>query len=205
MNEPWEEILFLHLYAQTVSLVRSFPFCFPKTFYWFFVSFTSCTPAPFISLSPHVHPLPLQPCPQIKHIHTYIQQQSIETHLIVEAVVCHSVSHSLSLCPHIFTCKYSFAMGHWSGLRSLASVTWPILDPHWDSSRLSCCCAVSWRSSSIVTAGLALSLMTTTHWWYRCWGGPTQGSGSGPGWSLNWSAQQLFFICITMLNSPALL
>jgi hypothetical protein len=35
----------------------------------------------------------------------------------VEAPVCPSVSHSLSLCPHIFPCKYSF---HW------------VISPAWD-------------------------------------------------------------------------
>ena len=32
------------------------------------------------------------------------------------------------------------AVSHWSGLRPLASATLSILDPHWDSSQISCCC-----------------------------------------------------------------
>lgn len=32
-----------------------------KTFYWFVVSFTSCSPIPLISPSFDIHPLPLQP------------------------------------------------------------------------------------------------------------------------------------------------
>ena len=39
------------------------------------------------------------------HMDTHIQ--TIGKHFIMEAVVCHSVSHSISLCPHIFTCKCS--------------------------------------------------------------------------------------------------
>jgi hypothetical protein len=39
----------------------------------------------------------------------------------MEAIVCHSVSHSISLCLHFFTCKWS--LGQWTGWRSLASVT----------------------------------------------------------------------------------
>ena len=74
----------------------------------------------------------------------------------MEAVACHSVSHSISLCPHIFTCKCSFAMSHWPGLRSLAFVTLSILDPYWNSSSgLSCCCPVSWRSCGFGFSGLS--------------------------------------------------
>jgi hypothetical protein len=75
------------------------------------------------------------------------KNQSIEN--IVEAVVCHSVFHSISLCPHMF-----FAMSHWSGSRSLASVTPSMLDPHQDF-WLCCCCPVSWRSCSFERAELA--------------------------------------------------
>jgi hypothetical protein len=47
---------------------------------------------------------------------------------------------------------------HWSGSRPLVSTTLSILDPHQDSSRISCCCPVSWRSSSFGSAGPAPSL-----------------------------------------------
>jgi hypothetical protein len=40
------------------------------------------------------------------------------------------------------------AVSHWSGSRALAPVTLSALDPHGDSSKLSCCCPVSWRSWS---------------------------------------------------------
>ena len=52
-------------------------------------------------------------------------------------------------------------VSYWSGSRSLASVTPSILDPHWDSSQLSCCCPLSWRSCSFGTVGLALSWVPT--------------------------------------------
>lgn len=51
----------------------------------------------------------------------------------MEDVGCHSVFHSIFLCPHIFTYKCLLQMSHWSGLKSLTSVTSSILDPHWDS------------------------------------------------------------------------
>jgi len=48
---------------------------FLKTFYWLFVSSTSCTSVLLISPSLHTHPWPLQPHPKIKHIHKQQQQQ----------------------------------------------------------------------------------------------------------------------------------
>jgi hypothetical protein len=44
--------------------------------------------------------------------------------------VCHRVSHSITLCPHIYTSSEFIAMSHWSGSRPLASDTPSILDPH---------------------------------------------------------------------------
>lgn len=73
-------------------------------------------------------------------------------------------------------------MSHWSGSRPPASVTLSILDPHRDSSRISCCCPVSRRSYSFRSAGLTLSQAPAGHRWGRCWGGPAQSPGSGPGW-----------------------
>lgn len=66
-----------------------------------------------------------------------------KNHLIMEAVVCHNVSHT-----HVHLQMF-IAMSHWSGSRSLASVTPSISVPHWDSSLLSCGCPMSWRSSSL--------------------------------------------------------
>jgi hypothetical protein len=59
--------------------------------------------------------------------------------------------------------EMSTAMSHWSGLRSLASVTPSILAPHQDSSWLSCCCPVAGRSCSFETAGPAPSYTPTFH------------------------------------------
>lgn len=60
-------------------------------------------------------------------------------HLVMEAVACHSESHSVSLWH-----TSSLVNAHcnlWSGSRSLASVL-----------LLSCCCPVSWRSCSFRSA-----------------------------------------------------
>ena len=67
-------------------------------------------------------------------------------------------------------------------LRFLASVMTSILDPHQDSSQLSCCCPVSWRSCSFGTEGPASSHVPPVCRWCRFWGGPTQHPGSGPEW-----------------------
>ena len=47
------------------------------------------------------------------------------------------ISVCLSTHPHL---QMFIVMSHWSGSRALASVTPSILDPHLDSSGLSCCC-----------------------------------------------------------------
>lgn len=66
-------------------------------------------------------------------------------------------------------------MSHWTCSGPLVSATLSVLDTHWDSSPISCCCPVSWRS-----AGLAPSLAPAVHRWGRRWGGPTQSFRSGP-------------------------
>jgi hypothetical protein len=75
----------------------------------------------------------------------------------VEAVVCHSVSHNITVCPHFFPCNKS-------GSKSLASVTLSILDPYWDSSQISWFCPVSWRSYSFGFVGLVPSHAVAVHW-----------------------------------------
>lgn len=65
------------------------------SFYLFFVSFTSCTPIPFISPSHNTHPPPLQ--------HSLQQKKKIS----VEVVMCLTVSRSTHLFLHFFVCKYS--------------------------------------------------------------------------------------------------
>ena len=52
-------------------------------------------------------------------------------------------------------CLLMFIAMTWSDLRSLASATLSILEPHWDSSRIPCCCPVSWRSCSFGSVGPA--------------------------------------------------
>ena len=61
----------------------------------------------------------LQPSTQNNTTHTHTLPPTTKKHkkyLIVESVVCHSVSHTISLCSHIFTCKcslQSFVWGLW--------------------------------------------------------------------------------------------
>lgn len=57
--------------------------------------------------------------------------------------------------------------------------------------RMSCGCPVSWSSCSFGSAGLTPSRAPAVHRRGRCWGGPTQSPGSGPGWELSWSACHL--------------
>ena len=52
-----------------------------------------------------------------------------------------------TIYPSIHTSSL-IATSHWSGSRPLASATPSILDPHQDSSQISCCCPVSWRPCS---------------------------------------------------------
>jgi hypothetical protein len=59
--------------------------------------------------------------------------------------VCHGVSRSIPFCLNR------------SGSRPLAFATLSMLDPHQDSSQLSCCCPVSWRACSFSSAGPAPS------------------------------------------------
>ena len=61
------------------------------TLYWLFVSFTLCTTIPLISL-------PLLPalCPH------HLPCKRKRKYLIVEAIVCHSVSHITPFCPQFF-------------------------------------------------------------------------------------------------------
>jgi hypothetical protein len=76
-------------------------------------------------------------------------------YLVVEAVVCSTVFHSISFC--LCFLQMFIAMSHWSSMRPLASATPSILEPHWDSSSLSCWCPVSWRSCSFGSVGPAPS------------------------------------------------
>ena len=92
----------------------------------------------------------------------------------METAVCHGVSHNTPFCPNTFLQMF-IAVSHLSGSRPLASATLSILNPHWDSSQISCCCPVSQRSCSFGSVGLAPSPALADGRWGRCWGG----SGSG--------------------------
>ena len=135
-------------------------FFFNLIFNLFFQNFKSCTPNPLICLSLCTCPLPLQPGPSKKE----------KSNLVVEAVVCHSVSHSIpfahtSLFVNIH-CNESLV---W--LKVSAFPTLSILDPYQESSWISCCCSVLWRSCSFGSVGLAPSLDSAVHRWGRYWGG----------------------------------
>ena len=81
-----------------------------------------------------------------------------------------------------------------------SSVALSTLDPHRDSSRLSCCRPVSWRSFNFGTAGLALSCVSTIHRWYWFWSGPSQSLYLG----LITKLVMFSLIHTTSMNSPAL-
>lgn len=70
------------------------------------------------------------------------------------------------------------AITHWSDGRSLVSATLSVLDPDalQNSSRMSCCCRVSWRSGSFASAGAAPPHAPAALRWGRCWGVPAQKS-----------------------------
>jgi hypothetical protein len=87
-------------------------------------------------------------------------------------------------------------MTHWSGSRPLSSAT--ILEIHWDSSWISCCCPVLWRSCSFGSVGLALSsvLRQLLHG-IDVWNGPFESPGSGPERYLSLSSCWLFLLSLT--------
>ena len=137
----------------------------------------SCTPISLISLSLHIQPLFLQP--------TLPTKGGKKDRIKKEKLVLGSYSVSnVRLSIHIYL-EMFIAVSHLSILRPLASVALLILEPHQDSSQLSRCCLVSWRFCSFEFAGPALSCAPEDHRWDRCWGGPTQSPGSGPGLKLN--------------------
>jgi hypothetical protein len=98
--------------------MEDFCFCF-LTFYWFFVNFTSCTLISLISLSSHTHPPPLQPPPPTN---------KGNKDLVMEAVVCPSVSYSIPFA-HTFVarkCLLQWVIGLVQGLWLL------LLFPYWN-------------------------------------------------------------------------
>lgn len=77
-------------------------------------------------------------------------------------------------------------INHLFYLRPLASAKPSILDPHHDSSWLSCCCPLSERSYSFDSARLALSLVTGIDILGRFWSESTQSPESEPRGKVSW-------------------
>lgn len=116
-------------------------------------------------------------------------EQTNKNHLFMEVVV--------SQWSHSTPCLHTSWLANVHGnetlvcLRPQASPPLSILDPHSDTSRISCCHPVSWRSSSFGSAGPAPLHYPAVQRWDRCWCGPTQSDRTGPEWKLRWSACQL--------------
>lgn len=77
----------------------------------------------FILCECHIlHPNPTHLPAPLKHtLHPCSLLPTEKNSLIVEAVVCHSMSHSVSFCPHFFACKWSLAWYKISGFCSSVS------------------------------------------------------------------------------------
>lgn len=82
-------------------------------------------------------------------------------------------------------------MSHWSSSRPLASDILSILDPHGNSSWISCCCPVWWRYCSFGFVGLPPSYTPAVHRCFRCLGRQTQSPESGPESCVRYSAHWL--------------
>jgi hypothetical protein len=109
-------------------------YLFVLTFYWFFMTFPSCTPTPPIPLSLLIPAL----CPC--NVPTKREKKCCG---ICSAWQCvpQCILLSTLLCLQMF-----IATSPWSGSR--------IVDPHRGSPQSSCCCPVSWRSCSNFLGGL---------------------------------------------------
>jgi hypothetical protein len=117
--------------------------------------------------------------------------------------VCHSVSHGIFLCPHIFSCKCSL---QW--VIGLVQGIW--LLPHhqyWIIAGTLPCYPVSRRACSFLSAGLVLSDIPIVHRWCRFWVGQLKALDLGL--SDSWAGQptqraQLSYTLTTRVSSPAL-
>jgi hypothetical protein len=78
--------------------------------------------------------------------------------------VCQCVPQNTSLST-LLCLQMLRAMTPWSDTRPLASAIPSILEPYQDSSGISCCCPVSWRSCNFRSAGQALSCAPAVHRW----------------------------------------
>lgn len=97
----------------------------------------------------------------------------------MKAAVCRLSPSVYTLLPKQLFLPVFISMTHWFDLRPLASATLSILDPHGDSSWISCCFPVSWRSCSFGSSEPAPSQAPAVHRWGTQWGGPTQSPESG--------------------------
>lgn len=102
-------------------------------------------------------PLPLYPPPPFQ---TPCQQRKKRSHGSCSMSQCvpeHTLLFTL-LCLQIF-----IAMTCWSCTKPLASATLLTLEPHWDSSQISWCCPMSWRSCSFGSIGPARQFIDGVH------------------------------------------
>lgn len=123
------------------------------------MSFTLCISIPFISPSPHIYPLPLQPSPQNK---TKLKGK-IEN-LISWKLPCDTVSRAVnpfSVCLYLQV----FMQSHWSDLRPLNAG--PLQRLFLVILLLLCCGDHNVKGSAGHGRG-------------RCWHGPSHNPGSGP-------------------------
>lgn len=162
-------------WIQFKSLVNFFYIL--KTFYWFF-EFHIMHPKP---IHPSIYSYPLCPCSlslQIKHTrtrtrtHTHTKSSSSNNNtkhrkgLISEVSMSHSVSlHTSSLanahCDELLVWfKNLWLLWHYQ--------YWVLIGTSW----LSSCCAMSWRSCSFRSVGMAFLCVPTFLRWYRFWGEP---------------------------------
>jgi len=128
-------------------------------FHCFFVNFIPCSNPSHL---PPYLPSPLHPLPQHR-----------KQHLISEAMVRHSLSHSIHFCPHFFACKCSlqWLIGPLQGLWLL------LLYQYRNLTQISCCCPESGRAYIIESVGPTPSCIPADQLG-RCWGGPSQSPGS---------------------------
>jgi hypothetical protein len=150
-----------------------FSFCrcgFLKTFYWFFVSFTSCIQVSLIFLSACIWSLPLKHPPNKNHTNTHNKQNKAQKATSFGSCsMSPDVPQYVPLSTHLHLQMFT-AMCHWFGLTSLASVTPSLLYLYWDSSQLCMECLQFW----------IVRTSPTFHRWCKFGRGPTQSHGSGP-------------------------
>ena len=131
---------------------------------------------PFIYLSMHICSLFLQ---------LSIIQNKAQNTLFMEVTEYYSVISIPFFSKHL-SLQMCITINHLFYLRPLASAKPSILDPHQDSSWLSCCCPLSERSYSFDSARLALSLVTGIDILGRFWSESTQSPESEPRGKVSW-------------------